>query len=87
MSTSLSVKVVACFRGGAYVARAGRGKAATSASSTDRPQIAARRAAAKYFRIDACNVQTEDDIQLAAIPVVNGYAWTASLPQQNGGAS
>lgn len=81
----MSVKVVVRFRGGAYVARAGRGKKATHASSTDRPVIAARRAAAKLFRLDPCNVQTEDDIEVTAGATPD--TWVATLPERKGGAS
>lgn len=48
--------------GGTYLARAGRARKAKTASCTSSEVFAAQRAAAKYFHLDACNVQTADDI-------------------------
>lgn len=80
-----SVIVKVRMDGFGYVARAGRGKAARSASSTSDAGTAARRAAAKFFRLDACNVQTERDIVLEMQSQV-GPIYRATLPE-NGGAS
>ena len=78
MSTVL-VKVR--YSGGGYIARAGRGKKATSGSSTDRESTACQRAAAKYFGLSEGNVQTAHDVQLEIVtqsPVV----YRASLPNR-----
>ncbi len=48
--------------GGTYLARAGRGRKAKTASCTSLEVTAAQRAAAKYFGLDSCNVQKESDI-------------------------
>ena len=48
-----------------YIARAGRGARAKTASCTMSPEAAARSAAAKFFRLDSCNVQTAADIRLS----------------------
>lgn len=50
--------------GGTYLAASGRGRRRVTASCTGGEAQAARRCAAKVFRLDACNTQTEDDIVL-----------------------
>ena len=84
-----TVRVMVRYYGGAWVARAGRGKKGKSASSTDRATVAAQRAAAKYFGLDASNVQTPADIVLTLlVDGTQGAAlYTATLPAQKGGAS
>lgn len=73
--------------GGTYVARAGRGRKATTASCTGLEVFAAQRAAAKYFRLDACNVQTESDIVIEDIgeglraPIRGAIIVKATLPE------
>lgn len=67
--------------GSGYTARAGRGKKSKTATCTSAPEAAARRAAAKAFCLDACNVQTEADIQLAGSYTFDaGGTYTATLP-------
>ena len=68
--------------GGTYLARAGRGKHACSASATGLKAQAARRAAARFFRLDACNVQTADDIVLE--PRGEADLYVATLPSTGG---
>ena len=52
------------YYGGAYLAASGRGRRRVTASCTRGAEAAVRRCAAKAFRLDACNTQTEDDIIL-----------------------
>lgn len=91
MSTPANTVLVKTRMSGAiYSARAGRGKAAKAATCTmDHPE-AARRAAAKFFRLDACNVQTADDIELRLVSSADGWPYVhvyrATLPAA-GGAS
>lgn len=59
---------------GGWSARAGRGKAAAAASCTCGAAEAAQRAAAKYFRIDACNVIRPEDLRVTEIKLKDaGY--------------
>lgn len=79
-----TVTVKVRYSGGTYLARAGRGKAAATASATGLMSQAARRAAAKFFRLDASNVQTADDIVLD--PRGEAELYVAILPETKGGA-
>lgn len=88
-----TITVTTRFSGGGYAARAGRGKKAKAATCTSSPQEAARRAAAKFFHLDACNVQTPADIALVETgcqvhpPFARTYTATLpDLPAAKGGA-
>lgn len=85
MNRPPTVTVKVRYSGGTYLARAGRGKAATSASATGLRSQAARRAAAKFFKLDASNVQTADDVVLD--PRGEADLYVAILPAREGGAS
>lgn len=61
MTCSVQVSI----SGDGYRARAGRGAKAKIATCTSSPEAAARSAAAKYFHLDSCNVQTAADIRLS----------------------
>lgn len=83
------VRVLVRYSGGAFVARAGRGKKSKSASSTDCATVAAQRAAAKYFGLDESNITTPGEITLSLLVdgTNSGALFTATLPAQKGGAS
>ena len=79
MSTTCTVKFR--YTGGGYTARAGRGKKAVSASSTNQPAMACSRAAAKFFH---CN---EDLVRLDPKPGVmesTGECTATELPAPKG---
>jgi len=79
MSTTCTVKYRTS--GGGYTARAGRGKKAVSASSTNQPAVACARAAAKFFR---CN---EDRVRLDPMPgalASTGECIATELPAPEG---
>lgn len=83
-----TVRVSVRSYGGAYVARAGRGKAAKSASSTNCDTIAARHAAAKYFGHADPVHATAEEIELSFL--VSGLRetlFTATLTGKKGGAA
>ena len=83
-----TVRVMVTYRGGGYVARAGRGKKAKIARSTNSMDVAARAAAAKFFGLDACNVQKPASIQLDLLANTQfSKLFQAILPEMNGGAS
>lgn len=69
------------YAGNGYTARAGRGKKAKTASATSDPATAAQRAAAKFFHLDSCNIQTAADIIVTGRFTHNeGGTYTATLP-------
>lgn len=82
-----TVQVKVRYYGGAYLARAGRGKSARSGSSTATEAYAVQAAAAKYFRLDACNVQTAADIEVREITRLGVILYAATLPALKGGAA
>lgn len=81
-----TVRVMVTYRGGTNLARAGRGKKAKTASSTNSMEIAARAAAAKFFGLDACNVQKPDSIRLDLLANTQfSKLFQAILPELKGG--
>lgn len=69
-----------------YIARAGRGRTAKTASCTMSAEAAARSAAAKFFRLDSCNVQTASDIRLShpTFSALSGtHQFRAELPERS----
>lgn len=83
-----AVTVKTRLAGGTWLARAGHGRRACTASCTMGAEHAARAAAAKLFRIDACNVLTADDLIVRRLPETGrglnyGEAlWSVSLPER-----
>lgn len=86
-----SVIVKTRYYGGCWNARAGRGKAAKSASSTSTAKKAAQRAGAKYFGIDACNVIKAHELPVTEIALKNAsdghQQFRVDLPDAKGGAA
>lgn len=82
-----TVTVKTRMSGGTWLARAGHGRRACTASCTMGAEQAARSAAAKFFRIDACNVLTADDLIVRRLPdaVLNlNYSedlWSIAMPE------
>lgn len=84
-----TVQVKVRYYGGAWVARAGRGKHARAASSTNAAKYAVQAAAAKFFRLDSSNVQGADDIEVRLITEIGVILYSATLPERasEGGAA
>jgi hypothetical protein len=79
-----TVTVETRFSRGGWVARAGKGKEATTASHKTLTTSAVRKAAYKYFKMDSSNVQTEADIEIQRIAGPTGWnvgdTFRATLP-------
>lgn len=74
------------YYGGAYVARAGRGRNACMASSTDRETIAVQRAAAKFFGFVGAP-DTWESMALQVVSKAQPVTYTVTVGVEIGGAS
>lgn len=83
----MNCTVTVRYYGGAYIARAGRGEKACSASSTDREIIAVQRAAEKYFRLNSSNGQGADHMELQVLPQADPVTYFVAVGVEIGGAS
>lgn len=64
-----------------WVARAGRGKRAKTASSLSQPMRAVRRAAAKFFHLcPICNVQSPGDLIVEELADLQRRTFSVRLP-------
>lgn len=72
--------------GGTHLAWAGHGKARVNASSTNSEQVAAERAAVKYFLAQGIKIEEAAITCESGAPVLRGWnTWEAKLHQFEGG--